>query len=55
MLLRLRVRLPFERYSLRFYVKAAPETPPRLVLLEVLCPHACVFCSGQAPDEACRR
>ena len=55
MLLRLRVRLPFARVSLRSYVKVAPATPPRLVALEVLLPHTPVFCSGQAPDEACRR
>ena len=38
-MLRLRVRLPFERFSVPFYVKVVFATPPRLVLLEVLLPH----------------
>ena len=48
MLLRLRVRLPFPRFSLRSYVKVAPATPPRLVALEVLLPHTPVcFVQGK--------
>ena len=48
MLLRLRVRLPFARVSLRSYVKVAPATPPRLVALEVLLPHTPVcFVQGK--------
>ena len=48
MLLRLRVRLPFARVSLRSYVKVAPATSPRLVLLEVLLPHTPVcFVQGK--------
>ena len=43
-LLRLRVRLPFARFSLRFYVKVPPATPPRLVLLEVLVPTRLCLC-----------
>ena len=49
MLLRLRVRLPFARVSLRSYVKVAPATPPRLVALEVLLPHTPVcFVQGSS-------
>ena len=47
-MLRLRVRLPFARVSLRSYVKVAPATLPRLVALEVLLPHTPVcFVQGK--------